>query len=286
MARENRDTVFKNVREDWVLGTFVVILFCFIAGVFGGSAETSSDDMGMILIPAGDFLMGEEAPGSNRNPQRSVHLEAYYIDQHEVTNKQYEDFVRAGGYQNKTSWSEAGWRFIQTNKIKTAIGLEREYEYAPNKWAQVERELYNAPSHPVVGVSWYEAEAYAKWAGKRLPTEAEWEKAARGTDGRKYPWGNEMDWTRVGYRLDDRRTWAVGSYPTGKSPYGVHGCASNVAEWVADSPDPSDSDHTLRVTRGGAWGSVRFQMQCTHGGFDRADFRSLRIGFRCARDVE
>lgn len=286
MVRENRDTDFNNVWKDWIRGAVVIILICFTAEVFGSSAETSSVDPEMILIPAGDFIMGEDAPDTGRHPQRTVHVEAFYIDRHEVTNKQYEEFVGSGGYKDKTFWSEAGWQFIQANKIKTASGLEREYEYAPNKWAQVEREPYNAPDQPVVGVSWYEAEAYAKWASKRLLTDAEWEKAARGTDGRKYPWGDQMDWTRIGYRLDNQRTWAVGSYPTGQSPYGVHDCASNVAEWVADSVTQPDSSDTLRVTRGGAWGSVRFQMQCAHRALDKPDYRSLRIGFRCAQDAK
>ena len=272
MARENRSANLKNMWAGRVCGTAVAMLVCFTVGFLEDLGETSSDDIGMILIPAGDFLMGEEAPGTDRHPQRTIHVEAYYIDQHEVTNGQYKDFMRAGGYQDRTLWSEAGWEFIETNGINAPIGLERVY--------------YDTPNQPVVGVSWYEAEAFAKWAGKRLPTEAEWEKAARGTDGRKFPWGNEMDWTRVGYRLDHQRTWEVGNYPTGQSPYGVHDCASNAAEWTSNSQGHSDATRILRVTRGGAWGSVRFQMQCAHRSFEAPDYRDLRIGFRCARNAE
>ena len=216
--------------------------------------------------------MGEQNPALNRLPRKTINLYAFYIDQYEVANSQYEPFILADGYQNRELWSEAGWQFIQANKIDRPLGLDRA--------------LYDAPNQPVVGVSWYEAQAYAKWAGKRLPTEAEWEKAARGTDGRIFPWGNEMDWTRVGYRLLNRRTWDVGSYPKGKSPYGVHDCASNVAEWVADMPDQTDSDQPQHIVRGGAWGAIRFEMQCTHRTFEKPDYRGLRIGFRCARNAE
>ena len=241
-----------------------LFLFCLTA-----YAQTDDD---MILIPAGEFIMGEQNPALNRLPRKTINLYAFYIDQYEVANSQYEPFILADGYQNRELWSEAGWQFIQANKIDRPLGLDRA--------------LYNTPNQPVVGVSWYEAQAYAKWAGKRLPTEAEWEKAARGTDGRIFPWGNEMDWTRVGYRLLNRRTWDVGSYPKGKSPYGVHDCASNVAEWVADMPDQTDSDQPQHIVRGGAWGAIRFEMQCTHRTFEKPDYRGLRIGFRCARNAE
>ena len=242
----------------------VLALFCLSA-----YAQTDSD---MILIPAGEFIMGEQHPALDRLPQETINLYAFYIDQYEVTNSQYEQFILADGYQNREFWSEAGWQFIQANKIDRPLGLDRVF--------------YNAPNRPVVGVSWYEAQAFAKWAGKRLPTETEWEKAARGTDGRIYPWGNEMDWKRVGYHLHNQRTWDVGRYPKGKSPYGVHDCASNVAEWVADMPDQTDSDQPERVTRGGAWGAIRFEMQCAHRASEAPEYRGLRIGFRCARDAE
>lgn len=241
-----------------------LILFCLAA-----YAQTDGD---FILIPEGEFIMGEQQPHPVRLPQKTINLPAFYIDPYEVTNSQYEQFILADGYQDREYWSEAGWRFIQANKIDRPLGLDRVF--------------YNAPNQPVVGVSWYEAEAYARWAGKRLPTEAEWEKAARGSDGRMYPWGNEMDWKRVGYRLHNQRTWDVGSYPKGKSPYGVHDCASNAAEWVADMASETDADDSQRVVRGGAWGSIRFEMQCAHRTFDNPEYRGLRIGFRCARDAE
>ena len=240
------------------------VVFCFTA-----YARQEAD---MLLVPAGEFIMGEQTPAPDRLPQQTNNLPVFYIDPYEVTNSQYEQFILADGYQNSNYWSEAGWQFITGNQIDRPLGLERA--------------LYNAPNQPVVGVSWYEVQAYAKWTGKRLPTETEWEKAARGTDGRTYPWGNEMDWKRVGYHLLNQRTWEAGSYPAGKSPYGVHDCASNVAEWAADTQNQTDSDHPLRVTRGGAWGAIRFEMQCTHRAFEKPEYRGLRIGFRCAQDAE
>ncbi len=245
------------------------IALAFIVFFFAPYARADAD---MLLIPAGEFIMGEQAPHPDRLPQQTINLPAFFIDQHEVTNSQYEEYILDGGYQNSAYWSEASWQFITENKIDRPLGLERA--------------LYNAPDQPVVGVSWYEAQAFSKWAGKRLPTEAEWEKAARGTDGRTYPWGDEMDWKRVGYHLANQRTWDVGRYPKGKSPYGIHDCASNVAEWVADTQNQTDSSQPLRVTRGGAWGAVRFEIQCAHRAFDKPEYRGLRIGFRCARDVE
>ena len=170
----------------------------------------------MVLIPASEFQMGDGSPAA------LIDLPAYFIDVYEVTNREYEEFILADGYQTEALWSKAGWAFIQSNGIDRPLGLDRN--------------RYNGPDQPVVGVSWYEADAYARWANKRLPMEVEWEKAARGTDGRKYPWENEMDFSRIGYSMaDNRRTFPVGSFPSSVSPYGLHDCAGNVSEWVADN---------------------------------------------------
>ena len=239
----------------------------------------------MALIPAGEFLMGSNEADVDRSPAHFVYLKGYFIDLYEVTNRQYEGFILNGGYQTEALWSKTGWEFIQRNGIDRPLGLEQN--------------RYNGPSQPVVGVSWYEADAYARWANKRLPTEAEWEKAARGTDSRKYPWGNEMDFSHIGYSMaDSSRTLPVGSFPSGVSPYGLHDCAGNVSEWVADRYDqtyysrsprknpigPKTGD--FRVLRGGAWGGLRFQMQCAYRASYPPDYRGFRVGFRCAREAE
>ncbi|MBI1929456.1 SUMF1/EgtB/PvdO family nonheme iron enzyme [Candidatus Poribacteria bacterium] len=150
----------------------------------------------MIHIPAGEFLMGE-------NPQRRIYLDEYWIDKYPVTNSQYRRFIEVTGHPRKPSY----WNHPRFNK----------------------------PNQPVVGVSWYDAMAYCEWAGKRLPTEAEWEKAARGTDGRTYPWGDEPpDHRRANYDVYVGKTTPVGLYPSGVSPYGAMDMAGGVWEWCLD----------------------------------------------------
>ena len=204
----------------------------------------------MVFIPAGEFLMGSpEGEGDDdEHPQHTVYLDAFWIDKTEVSNAMYQKCVAAGACQPSDDYGSD----------------------------------FNAPTQPAVGVSWHDAQAYCQWAGKRLPTEAEWEKAARGPDGRKYPWGNEWDVHRIkrlnfadkntDYNWSDKEaddgyqhTAPVGSYPAGASPYGALDMAGNVWEWVADwydanyyanSPDrnpPGPDSGQLRVMRGYSW---------------------------------
>ena len=237
---------------------------------FSVASEPPKD---MILIPAGEFIMGTDSEEANadQKPAHQVYLDAFYIDKHEVTNAEYEEFILAGGYKKKEFWTEEGWDCIQ------------KFQFGGDEWYQVETPLQYGensvstdPDHPVIGASWYEAKAYANWAGKRLPTEAEWEKAARGTDGRFYPWGNEMDFSRLSYFPHVTKVQTVGSFANGASPYGVLDMAGSVWEWCTDwygesyysqSPQkhPTGPDKgEYRVLRGGGWNSIRLQLRCPY----------------------
>jgi formylglycine-generating enzyme required for sulfatase activity len=184
-------------------------------------------DQSMISVPAGEFLMGSESGLDNEKPQRLVYLDAFEIDRFEVTNAQYRRFIIATGRRPPRYWSGV--------------------DYPPGQ-----------ADLPVVGVEWLNAEAYCAWVDKRLPTEAEWEKACRGTDGRTYPWGDTWDMDRANVGLPHSeprsglwdRAWillqepkqasdlpglsSVGSYPEGASAYGVMDMAGNASEWVTD----------------------------------------------------
>jgi formylglycine-generating enzyme required for sulfatase activity len=211
----------------------------------------------MVRVPAGEFTMGSD---SGRAVEKSVHrvyLDEFYIDKYEVTNEQYGQCVSAG-------------------------------PCSPNS----KYDGFTDPRQPVVGVDWNQATTYCSWAGKRLPTEAEWEKAARGTDGRTYPWGEGIDCSRANYGdCKHGKTKPVGSYPSGASPYGAMDMAGNVWEWVADwydanyyqsSPNRNPTGQ-YRVLRGGSWDfnfrnvrtSLRFWVNPT--------YRYLSFGFRCVR---
>jgi iron(II)-dependent oxidoreductase len=187
--------------------------------------EHPRDGSLMVLIPAGSFLMGlpdnDLLAEDHEKPQRRVLLPDYWIDVYPVTNSRYARFLTDGGYQQRECWSRAGWKWLQRAGVET-----------PEQWAQAG---WDGPDQPVAGISWYEAEAFARWAGRRLPTDAEWEKAARGDDGRRYPWGDEWPGPKhANCDMTVGRTTPVGLFPLGVSPYGCHDMAGNVNNWVDD----------------------------------------------------
>jgi iron(II)-dependent oxidoreductase len=240
----------------------------------------------MLRIPAGQFQMGsnpdhvEQAADwcncSKRNFEdeqylHKVHLDGYYIDQYEVTNQQFKAFVDASGYVT-----------------------DAEHKRETSTW----RTLYTEgkDNHPVVWMSWNDARAYCKWAGKRLPTEAEWEKAARGTNARLWPWGNEWDADRLNSSVSGRKTTTpVGSFEDGASPYGAMDMAGNVWEWVNDwhaaGYYQSGNDHNPtgpeggedRVLRGGGYNNGLHEVRCAHRHKGGQTGYAPDHGFRCAK---
>lgn len=212
------------------------------------------------MIPEGEFIMGlpRGEPFAERNPLRTIHLNAFYIDKYEVTNSLYRKCVAAGGCKEPS---------LITDYAATIFEDGKKWYHDPGKG-----------NYPVVGVTWRQAGIYCEWAGKRLPLASEWEKAARGTDGRRYPWGNEWDGRKAnwddGGKVDGFKTLApVGSHPEGASPYGVMDMAGNAREWV-------DSG----VLKGGSWYSAPVSLRSGDPGHEYIVERDDDLGFRCARD--
>ena len=199
----------------------------------------------MALVPEGEFTMGETGNGS----EKKVFLKAFYIDKFEVTNGEYRQFVDKTRYREPRDWALLGYR-------------EDRKEY------------------PVVYVNFEDATEYCKWSGKRLPTEEEWEKAARGTDGQIYPWGNEFDRGKANTSLSGIvGTVRVGSYKGGKSPYGLYDVAGNVWEWTS-----SNYNEKSKTVKGGSWGlSHKLAKAFARTGYDQ-NTRINNLGFRCAKD--
>jgi len=259
----------------------------------------------MVLIPAGEFLMGSpDGEGlSNEHPQHQVYLDAYYIDRYEVTNAQFKEFIDATGYVTETEQRGGGWVLYR----KYGVGRRRITWAGGANWSHPKgvidnmQDIKEKMDHPVVQVSWNDAVAYAQWAGKRLPTEADWEKVARGTDGRQWPWGNlfnlDIGGITIHANINNEDTVPVGQFPTDASPYGVCNMAGNVREWVADwyasdyyeqSPHAKPTgpkDGNFRVLRGGSWAnSDNRNMRCAVRVPQAPDYSSHFIGFRCVLD--
>jgi formylglycine-generating enzyme required for sulfatase activity len=237
----------------------------------GSTWTRPADGMVMVYVPEGEFTMGSDDVW-NAKPVHNVYLDAFWIDQTEVTNAMYASCVSAGVCQPPSK-----------NSSYTRDSYYGEPQY---------------DSFPVVYVSWNDANTYCQWTGAHLPTEAEWEKAARGADGRPYPWGAKIDCQKANYLGCIGNTSPVGSYESGKSPYGAYDMAGNVWEWVADwysdtyyasspSSNPAGpSSGTDRVLRGGSWNNGAQELFSALRG-RQVPTESFNIfGFRCARSVK
>lgn len=183
------------------------------------------DGAKMVLIPAGSFTMGmpegDLFAKEHEKPERTVFIFDYWIDVYPVTNLRYERFIEDSGYENRDLWSVKGWHWKEEEAIT-----------APAGWNKTG---WDSPNHPTTGVSWHEAQAYCRWAGKSLPTEAQWERAARGLDRRRFPWGDA--WPRkdlLNFNNNIGQVTEVGIYPAGVSPTGCFDMSGNVNNWCLD----------------------------------------------------
>ena len=250
--------------------------------VLSVDASQGLDGAPMVMIPAGPFTMGSNDGPHNERPAHTVTLDAFYIDRYEVTLSLYRKFLEEGNHDAPPTWDA---------EAATSVG-----------------------DRPAIGMRWESAVAYCRWAGKRLPTEAEWEKAARGTDGRRYPWGEMQPFVDIANY--NRGMWVSevvtlmavtgglegmsvrhGLKEGGKSPFGVSHMAGNAAEWVADwyerdyyhkSPGRNPSGPMTgekRVLRGGSWADVPSALRATARFSAEPNFEDRTVGFRCAMDM-
>ncbi len=253
------------------------------------TTTSEKDNMILVYVQEGEFIRGVDADDALREckkyrsncerfwftdaePVQSIYLDGFWIDRNEVTNKAYSLCVTAGACNEP---------------IKSSS------ETRPGYYGNPEYDDY-----PVVYVNWRMASSYCQWAGRRLPTEAEWEKAARGTDGRTYPWGDEIDCTLANYFSIGKAcvgdTTKVGSYPKGASIYGALDLVGNVWEWVADSygenyyfesPNTNPlgpSEGNIRIARGGSWANSGSEIHSYFRHARESDFSDFNFGFRCA----
>lgn len=262
----------------------IIFICCLILVTLLSACSRKKNIKDMVYIPSGEFIMGSDSSDmedfarefgvrkgkffEDAKPAKKIFLEAFYIDKFEVTNREYKAFIDATGYAAPPTWVRRG--------------------YPAGKG-----------DHPVSNVTWFDAHAYCKWAGKRLPTEREWEKAARGPDGNLYPWGNKYSNTKANLSKVEI-TAPVGSYKGDRSYYGVYDMGGNVTEWVNDWYEPypwskarnNDFGKKYKVLRGGSGGSLgHYNLGKI---FSRTSFRQYSDpyetaedgGFRCAKSAE
>jgi formylglycine-generating enzyme required for sulfatase activity len=244
------------------------------AGAPSTSSGGATDEAELVLIPAGEFTMGHNS-GYDTLPVRRVNLPAFYIDKYEVTNKHYKRFIDATGY--KVPWS-------QDPAVAAYVWDWQKRMYPERKG-----------DDPVVLVSWDDAKAFCTWAGKRIPTEAEWEKATRGPKGKPYPWGSE--WAKGKANTAEsglKQTAPMGNFKEDVSEYGVHDLAGNVSEWVEEwfAPYPGnpmtsyEERNKYRVLRGGSWDYAHSIANGYHRQYALPQSQMTAIGFRCVKTAD
>ena len=227
----------------------------------------------MVEVSTGEFIYNED---------KAIIEEPFMIDVYPVTNQQFEKFIEAGGYKEDQYWSHQGRKWRDKERITKPKFWNRRRRIETT--SIVLRRKWILPEHPVVGVCYYEAEAYANWADKRLATELEWERAARGSDGRLYSWGNYFNKERCNTEgCGIGKTTKVTRFTNGKSPTGCYDMVGNVWEWTASLYNKEEEP---RVLRGGSWEDNRIFARCANRNRNNPDFRSNTIGFRCARTLK
>jgi formylglycine-generating enzyme len=252
----------------------LLFLLCFEINIYANTLKINSrDSVEMKMISAGDFFRGSKY-GEGRpdeQPQKKIYLDSYYIDIYEVSNERYLNFIK-----------------------------KTERKDPPNPYGEETlSKVKGIKDYPIVQVTWYDAVDYCRWAGKRLPTEAEWEKAARGNEAFMYPWGSNPPITSIANfqkQWEEKKTfWSV-NYSTGNdSPYGLVGMSGNAREWVQDwySPDyyqdsptknpKGPSEGILKVIKGGSWHSFKSDLRISSRGKGGFALKTDGIGFRCAK---
>lgn len=258
-----------------------VLLIITFTSIFTYNVSSGKENEKMVFIPAGEFIMGSGPEdgrpgfdyGVDEEPRHTVYVDAFFIDKYEVTIGEYKEYLKATGKKwfGDTSFPD---------------------QYPPEVF-------FNPPdrdNYPVNYITWYDAYDYCKWKGKRLPTEAEWEKAARGTDARRWPWGNEFDPSNA-HVEESKSQWAapVGSYPEDKSPYGVYDMAGNLSEWTSSHylPYPGNKYDDGRystevyVLRGGSFllPGKRYSRTAARS-LAYPSYSHRMFGIRCARDAD
>ena len=267
------------------------------------TSHLPSEQDGMILIPGGTFDMGSDDSEANddEKPVHRVYVDSFYMDKYPVTEAEFKEFIEA----NSESIRPTKWYEWNDNRDSTIDHIYHDADYLRNLKMSIFPD-YNA-NHPVTWVSWYAAMAYAQWVGKRLPTEAEWEKAARGgLTSQKYPWGQSIDKSKANYNLTFNKTTSVGAYPA--NDFGLYDMVGNVREWCLDKWDkgfyakspninPISDDsiievtegfkdiYTSRVLRGGSWVSTPENVRNAYRAGSPPFFTCMNIGFRCVRSV-
>jgi formylglycine-generating enzyme required for sulfatase activity len=217
------------------------------------------------FVPSGMYRLSARAGGEQ-------HVDGFWLDRHLVTVDRYAEFIESGGYEEQDFWDDEGWLWLRRERIA-----------CPRFWEEAAWARFLRKNRPVVGVSHHEASAFARFEGRRLPTEREIEAASRGPEGFTYTWGHVWEEGRIGVRgVGPRMTWPVGYFRRAKGPFGHDDLIGNVWQWTADPGDPRDPNRT-RVVRGGSWASRPDQNTTDSWNAYAPTARFSHLGFRTAR---